>query len=134
MPIFQDLSKPELLQKCLHGGTQNNNEAINQFLWQRIPKAVYIGFYTFEIGMCSTVLSFNSGATGLLDVFRELKMEIGYFVHQFCSKKDNTRIKKMERQMSSAGKASRNRKRAVRKGYTVRDEEAEGTVYATGMF
>ena len=29
LPIFQDLSKDELLCKCLHGKTQNANEALN---------------------------------------------------------------------------------------------------------
>ena len=29
MPIFKDLSKPELLQNCLHRKIQNNNECLN---------------------------------------------------------------------------------------------------------
>ena len=31
MPIFQDLSKPELLEKCIHSKTQNVNEALVLF-------------------------------------------------------------------------------------------------------
>ena len=32
-PIFQDLSKEELLSKCLHSQTQNTNEALNTIIW-----------------------------------------------------------------------------------------------------
>ena len=45
MPIFQELSKPELLEKCFHGKTQNFNEALNAFMWKRLPKHVFIGPY-----------------------------------------------------------------------------------------
>ena len=30
--IFQDLSSPGLLEKCLHGQTENKNEALNYFI------------------------------------------------------------------------------------------------------
>ena len=29
MPIFTDLTSENLLSKCLHGQTQNNNESLN---------------------------------------------------------------------------------------------------------
>ena len=31
-PIFMDFSNDELLEKCLHGKTQNNNESINNLI------------------------------------------------------------------------------------------------------
>ena len=133
-PIFQDLSKPELLQKCLHGHTQNSNEAINQFLWRHIPKTVFVGFYTFEIGMCSAVLNFNSGASGLLRVFNSLKIKPGYFTETYCNKQDGKRIKKMECKMSTEGKRDRKRKRHIPKGFQVSHEETEGDVYGSGVF
>ena len=37
-PIFLDLSKDELLAKCLHGETQNNNESLNNMIWAKCPK------------------------------------------------------------------------------------------------
>ena len=78
MPIFQELSSEVLLKKCLHGRTQNNNEAINGFVWKRFPKDVFIGWYTLQIGVSSAVLSFNSGAHGLVDVFENLGMSTGF--------------------------------------------------------
>ena len=37
-PTFEALSDESLLSKCLHGGTQNQNEAINGMIWQRATK------------------------------------------------------------------------------------------------
>ena len=41
-PVFshKDLGSGELLQKCLHGQTQNVNESLNNVIWMRCPKRV----------------------------------------------------------------------------------------------
>ena len=52
-PIFMDLSKPELLIKCLHGKTQNNNECLNSVIWKRLPKDIFVNRTTLEMGICS---------------------------------------------------------------------------------
>ena len=62
MPVFQDLSSEKLLRKCLHGNTQNNNEGLNAFIWKRLPKDVFVGRHVLQMGVCSAVLQFNSGA------------------------------------------------------------------------
>ena len=55
-PIFQDLSSKDLLRKCLHGTTQNNNEALNGIIWLKCPKEVYVERFTLELGVCSAIL------------------------------------------------------------------------------
>jgi len=37
-PIYDRLSDPALLQRCLPGYTQNANESINALVWARCPK------------------------------------------------------------------------------------------------
>ena len=37
-PEYVRLSDDSLLEKCLHGKTQNQNEALNGMVWQRTPK------------------------------------------------------------------------------------------------
>ena len=49
MHIFRDLGSEELLRKCLHGTTQNNNEALNGVIWQKCPKEVYVERFTLEM-------------------------------------------------------------------------------------
>ena len=36
--VFQDLCKPELLNKCLAGYTQNANESVNNIIWKYCQK------------------------------------------------------------------------------------------------
>ena len=48
-PIFRELSSPELLAKCMHGQTQNNNESINGVIWKRCPKDTFVGRNVIEI-------------------------------------------------------------------------------------
>ena len=52
-PIFTDLINDDLLQKCLHGTTQNNNEALNGLIWKKVPKDVFVGHNVLEIGVCA---------------------------------------------------------------------------------
>ena len=36
MPVYNDLTKAELLMKCLHGKTQNANETFRGMIWNRV--------------------------------------------------------------------------------------------------
>ena len=42
-PIFKALMADELLEKCMHGKTQNANEALNAIIWSCVPKSIYVG-------------------------------------------------------------------------------------------
>jgi hypothetical protein len=42
-PIYQRLSQDDLLEKCLHGKTQNQNESLTAMIWQRVPKEIFVG-------------------------------------------------------------------------------------------
>ena len=50
-PILADLSSYALLEKCLHGLTQNQNESFNGTIWNRIPIGTYVGLRQLEIGV-----------------------------------------------------------------------------------
>ena len=134
MPIFRDLSKSELLEKCLHGKTQNNNEGLNAFFWKRIPKDIYVGAYALEMGVCSAIMNFNSGACRMLDAIQHLQLRLGKYTKDFVAKSDVKRVNKMKRKMSIVGKTDRKRKRAIKKGYLYKNATAEGNMYGTGEF
>ena len=74
-PIFLDLSNDTLLKKCLHGKTQNANEALNNLIWTKCPKNVYVEREVLEMGVSSAVINFNNGACGILNVFHGASME-----------------------------------------------------------
>ena len=76
-PIFLDLSKDELLAKYLHGETQNNNESLNNMLWAKCPKNVFVTKPVLQLGVNSAVIEFNEGANGVIRVFEKLGINIG---------------------------------------------------------
>ena len=53
--VFVSLSQGNLMQKCLHEKTQNNNESRNGLIWKRCPKDVFLGRVTLELGVFSAV-------------------------------------------------------------------------------
>ena len=40
--IFEELSNEDLLKKCLHGMTKNQNESFNAMIWSLTPKSTYV--------------------------------------------------------------------------------------------
>ena len=77
MPIFRDLSNETFLEKCLHGSTQNENEAINSVIWKKCPKDVFISKKGFEIAVASATIEFNEGNNGLTPIFYDLGLSFG---------------------------------------------------------
>lgn len=60
-PTFMELTKPDLLSRCLGGHTQNPNESFNSIVWTNVPKTVFCGRTVLEIGVADAVVVFNSG-------------------------------------------------------------------------
>lgn len=38
-PIYEDLTRDDLLERCLGAFNQNNNESFNQIIWKIAPKS-----------------------------------------------------------------------------------------------
>ena len=76
--VYQDLSKTELLEKCLHGKTQNANESFHGTIWNRIHKTCHVGKNVFELGIFDAVAHFNIGRKVALDM-QLLKITPGYY-------------------------------------------------------
>ncbi|GFV54952.1 uncharacterized protein TNCV_3144911 [Trichonephila clavipes] len=53
-PVFRDLANPELLKKCLHGGTQNPNESVNNVIWSRVPKKTFVQLEVLSLDLDTT--------------------------------------------------------------------------------
>ena len=87
-PILSDLSKNELLAKCLNGKTQSNNEAINVIIWKKLPKDVFVGRNVLGTDISSAIINFNDGACGFLKVMENLNLQSGFFTTRYCNKHD----------------------------------------------
>ena len=72
-PVFEDLSKEELLKRCLHGKTENFNESFNNIVWLKCPKTVFVNQQSIEVGVNSAILQFNDGAHGISNVLNSFQ-------------------------------------------------------------
>ena len=132
-PLFRDLSSPELLAKCLHGNTQNNNESLNGVIWRRCPKDTFVGRGVLETAVSSAVISFNSGKRGIFPVFKGCNLEIGSFTELFCHLDDYNKVKRPNTKSSAAIKKRRKTLRSIAKGFIGKESEEEPS-YSCGAF
>jgi len=76
-PIYEDLSRDELLNRCLGGYTQNSNECFNATVWNLAPKSYSSGKTVLNIAADIATCVFNDGMTNILHIMQLLEMEIG---------------------------------------------------------
>ena len=77
LPIYEDLSREDLLQRCLSGHTQNANENFNSTVWLRTPKNLHSGLKIVEIASSLVAGKFSGGYSPILWVMNELEIQIG---------------------------------------------------------
>ena len=99
IPIITDLQADELLQKCPHGETQNNNEGLNSIIWSRVPKSIFVSKPIIEMGTYSNILHFNDGTNGLLQVLDYCNMS-GKIPYEKSLFVNVNRVKQMKRKSS----------------------------------
>ena len=133
-PLFARLSNEELLKKCLHGRTQNQNESFHGVLWDRVPKATYVGKDIFEIGVFDAVVHFNEGYSAILEVFREIGLSPGFFTQKWCKQMDISRLQAAEYKEKDGSKLARKKLRSKRKSRDETVKESEGDSYGAGEF
>ena len=129
-PIFVRLSEDKLLQRCLMGLTQNQNEAINGILWSNCPKTSFCGRQKVEIAVCETVCYFNSGAASKGIILKKIGLEPGENMLRAIESQDCERIKEAERKISLKYRVNRRKHRAEKKS----KGEKEPIVYKAGGF
>ncbi|GFX70586.1 uncharacterized protein TNCV_875601 [Trichonephila clavipes] len=75
-PVFRNLANPELLKKCLHGGTQNPNESVNNVIWSRVPKKTFVQLEVLSLGTYDAVSTFNMGNVSKLEILRKCVLSL----------------------------------------------------------
>ena len=91
--VYRDLAHPDLLRKCLHGGTQNSNESFNIVVW---TKDIFVGKSVLQLGCYDSVLVFNDGERSKLNVFSKLGISPGTNLAEAVNQIDKIRIEKAE--------------------------------------
>ena len=89
--MFARLSEDSLLDKCLHGKTQNQNKSISAMVRERVPNEVYVGRETVEFGMYDAVAHFNDGSKTVIDLYKALEITPGKYT-EGCQTQDQSQI------------------------------------------
>jgi hypothetical protein len=128
-PIFRSLAEPQLLQKCLHGLTQNPNESFNNIIWTRIPKNVFVALRTLKCGVYDAVLTFNDGHYGRIRVIEKLGLNPGYNMVEACKRLDYKRISEANREANKIYKMAEKRRRNA----DDEEDDPQDPLYGGGM-
>lgn len=114
-PIYEDLSKDALLERCVGGFTQNSNESYNQLVWKIAPKTLHAGAKVVEIAAYVAAGMYNEGNLAVLLFLHSMDVELGPYAHQYASNEDEERISKADRKSLAATKEERIRLRLEKK-------------------
>ena len=133
-PIFARLSEPSLLERCLHGKTQNQNESLNAMIWERVPKEVFVGSQVLSLGVYDAVAHFNMGATATIKVLEQLHITPGKYCEEECRERDIRRVKSANLKEDEKSKKRRKVLRGKKKHQNDKHQEKEGDTYLPGGF
>ena len=133
-PIYNDLSSDNLLSKCQHGKTQNQNESFNGAIWERLPKSKYHSFQQLDFGVYDAVAHFNIGRKATILIFEKLNMVPGRYTLKGCATLNKKRLFHAEYKNKESSRKRRKIIRGQKKSKDDKDVETEGTVYGAGIF
>lgn len=118
----------------VHGKTQNQNEALNGLVWQRVSKETYVGRDTLELGLYDAVAHFTMGCKSAIKLFESLDIDPSWNTIDGCTKQDQTRVNEAERKRTTEVKKRRKVLRGQKKRKDDKKKQAEDTMYAPGQF
>lgn len=133
LPIYQDLSRDDLLERCLGGHTQNANERFNSTIWRISPKHLNCGQKIIEISAYFAAGVFNDGFSSILRIMNSLDIIVGTTCRVFAEAADEPGIVREDRRSLSATKAARMGRRMQLAEENQFFEEAEGLLHAPGI-
>lgn len=128
-PIYRELSKAELLEKCLHGRTQNANESFNHVVWERAPKNVFVRLRTLRMATLDAVLSFNDGSIARANVLKACGLNPGSNTIKWLREADHKRMYFADRATRQLTKEARQSKRQAEKRKNDGDSDYEAGGY-----
>ncbi|XP_036148684.1 uncharacterized protein LOC118647819 [Monomorium pharaonis] len=132
-PIYEELSRDDLLERCVGGYTQNNNESLNGLIWSFAPKKLFSGLKTVEIATNIAASIFNKGYASIILMMNIMHITIGPITNSICETLDERRISIAEARMLQMSKESRTARRQER--MSIQDSlcEKKNLYYEAGM-
>jgi hypothetical protein len=133
LPAFEHLADESLLSRCVHGGTQNSNEAFHHLIWERCPKTNFATLRRLRLAVNGAIVTFNDGELCAVNVLRRLGItNVGFAANMWAWRCDRVRLKQSIQQSAVVRKENRKRKVFARIAESGKMRKEEGQVYASG--
>lgn len=132
-PVYEDLTREDLLSRCMGGYTQNSNESFNSVVWNMAPKHHSNGKIPIDIAAYIAVCTFNDGYKSIMKVMEVLGLKIGENCYNYCLENDDVRIQKAESSLHEKAKEARKAAKATSKKVEASYLEEEGEQYGAGI-
>lgn len=87
-PVVISLSQTELLQSCILGTTQNQNESLSALVWARSPKHKHHGYTAVGCAVPTAVCHFHKGAKSRVAVMKRPSIHAGDKITQACEERN----------------------------------------------
>ena len=100
-PIYEDLSKDELLERCVGGFSENNNECFNQLIWKISPKILPGWWIIVQIAALNAACIFNEGISALLLIMHGMNLKLGTNSHEYARNMDENRVTATEKKSTN---------------------------------
>ncbi|PFX11246.1 hypothetical protein AWC38_SpisGene25147 [Stylophora pistillata] len=133
-PTFVSLSDSKLLERCVRGKTQNPNESINAMVWVRCPKHKHHGVKVVRCAAASAVCHFHRGAESRERLMERLSIPGGAFTEDAFRLRDNSRLRKADKQATAKEKKRRQGLQLIRTQREAALREKEDVLYEAGAF
>jgi len=127
LPIYEDLSRDDLLTRCLGGYTHNANESFNATVWRLAPKHLHCGWKIIAFLAAGIFNGYNF----ILNIMNDLVLPIGIQCKTFVDQQTAYRVRRQDRRSQSRSKEARTAKK--QKAAAEMDAFAEGILYYPGI-
>ena len=131
--VYEDLSRDDLLERCLGGYTQNANESFNATIWRLAPKHLNCGIKIIEIAAYLAAGTFNNGCLFLLQIMQDMNIKIGQQAKSFADVYDKHRVERQERRSLTSTKEARTARKEEQTAQLQEFQEEEGLLYGPGI-
>ena len=129
--IYDRLSEPALLIRCLPGYTQNASESVNALAWNKCPKHKWHERNKIVMAASPAALHFSCGATKKFDVMRKAEISPGKHSWKEARRRDSGRILQAEHRAQEKHKQYRLVRRQAKQRGDLRVNR-EGITYEAG--
>ena len=115
-PIFIRLSSTQLLETCSKGLTQNQNESLNNVLWSKCSKRMFVGYSRFKLAVCEAVTTFNDGAKARQSLLEGLELDCGRASKKLLHIQNKVRLQNSRIKVTEKYRKQRQKLHQIRKG------------------